>query len=95
MKKPFSNFAFALVLCALLYAALTIPDIVEILRQPSALLASPHDATYIKSFAVRDIVGALRGTVYGSGMLLGLAAIVEMADRIVWALSQDARSAKR
>lgn len=94
MKKPFNNFAFALVLCAAFYVALTIPDIVEILRQPVTLQSSPRDATYIQSFAMRDIVAALRATVFGAGSLLGLAAIVEIADRILWTLRDTARLGK-
>ena len=95
MKKPLNTFAFGLGLAALLYAAFVIPDIVEIIRQPKALIvAHPHDADYVKSFAFRDIIAAVRATVYGSGVLLGLAAIVEMADRILWAISQRDQTVK-
>ncbi len=93
MKKPFNNFAFALVLCAVFYIVLTVPDIVEILRQPAALQSSSvHDANYVQSFAMRDIVVAVRATVDGAGTLFGLAALVEMADRILWTLRAAAKS---
>jgi hypothetical protein len=96
MKKPLNTFAFALGLAAIFYAALIIPDIVEIIRQPKALVSSalPESANYVKSFAFRDIIVAVRNTVYGSGVLLGLAATVEMADRILWAISQRDRTVK-
>lgn len=84
MKKPINNFAFALGLLAIAYALLVVPDIVEIVRQPQTLIAANglHDANYVKSFASRDVLVALRSTVYGSGVLLGFAVLVELLDRI-------------
>jgi hypothetical protein len=71
------------------YAFLTIPDILEILRQPHTLATSNsiRDANYIQSFATRDILAAFRSTISGSGNLLGLAVMVELLDRIYRAVS--------
>jgi hypothetical protein len=96
MKKPLNNFAFALGLLAVAYALLVIPQIVELIRQPLALKAqlAQRDATYVQSFAERDIVSYLRNTIYGSGVLMGLAVLVEFADRIRWNMLTPEERAK-
>ncbi|HEY4944362.1 MAG TPA: hypothetical protein VII56_23240 [Rhizomicrobium sp.] len=86
MKKPLNSYAFVLGLLAIAYAFLVVPEIVEYLRQPKMLLDNlqTHDANYVQSFTARNILGSLRSTVYGSGVLLALAVIVELIDHIRW-----------
>jgi hypothetical protein len=88
MKKPINGFAFGLGILSIAYGFTVVPDIVEIVRQPSALVTM-HDANYVKSFAARDILVALRSTIYGSGVLMAFAVIVEILDRIRLSLSAD------
>ena len=83
MKKPLNNFALFLALLSIAYAVLAGPEILEVFRQPSAI-NSASSANYVHSFAVRDILAILHSTIYGSGVLLGLAVIVELLDRSIW-----------
>jgi hypothetical protein len=83
MKRPLNAFAYALALLAIAYAVLAIPSILEILRQPAAL-SDQHSATYVGSFASRDILAVLRNTISGSGTLMAYAVVVELVDRIRW-----------
>jgi len=84
MKKRINNISYALSVMAIAYAMLTIPSIVEILRQPATLsnTTDMHSANYVQSFASRDILAAIRNAIYGTANLFGLAAIVEFLDRI-------------
>jgi hypothetical protein len=83
MKKPLNNIAFTVWLMAAGYALLTIPEVVELFRQPS-FLESRSSANYIESFQIRDIFGIMRSTLFGSGSLLALGTIIEFIDRILW-----------
>ncbi len=84
MKKRINNVSYALGVAAIAYAMLTIPSIVEILRQPEVLsnTTSANNANYVQSFESRDILAAIRSGISGTGNLLGLAAIAEFLDRI-------------
>jgi len=86
MKKPLNNGALALFVLAIAYAMLLVPDLLEILRQPVALQAQSlhRDASYVQSFNARDVITAFRNTLYGSGVLFGLAIMVELIDRVRW-----------
>ncbi|MGD0144067.1 MAG: hypothetical protein ABSC92_12980 [Rhizomicrobium sp.] len=90
MKKSINNFSVALGLLSIIYAMLIVPEIIEMVRQPHTLQAvsQPSNSTYIGSFLARDILAAFRSTIYASGMLMGLAVLIELVDRIRVSVAQ-------
>ena len=71
---------------------MVVPEIVEIIRQPHTLNTTNDamGANYVRSFAARDVLTQVRSTLYGSGVLTGLAVMVELLDRIRFILIKTA-----
>jgi hypothetical protein len=83
VKKPINKVALALGVLAVVYALLCIPEVIAILSQPAAVKSSLM-AEMLNSYILRNLLRTAGSTIYGSGVLMGLGALVELADRIRW-----------
>ncbi len=86
MGKPFNRFALLLVILSIVYALFSIPEIISIVNQPSAM-PDRSTSTFVQSYMSRNLWGVVRSTVYSSGLLLGVGVLIELVDRVLWNLS--------
>jgi hypothetical protein len=81
MKKPFSKFAIVLLLLALAYPLLALPDYITSLQDKSC---PAHAACMNLAATFSYFCYQVRAQILTVGMLSGLAFLIELVDRIRW-----------